>query len=246
MAYMCLDTRQVLGINGPIHDHHTMGSVQRAWLTRAAAVLLSITVLGTALPHEADARPKQPKTVYLTFDDGPHPRYTPQVLKILARHRTHATFFQLGVNASAHPTLVRRVHRAGHSVQNHTWSHPDLRSVTGSRFTREVIRTDRAIRASTGRTPTCLRPPYGGVNRAVRERAAALGKHIRLWTVDPRDWARPGTRTIQRRVLSQVRPGGVILLHDGGGNRSQTVAALSYILRELTQRGYRIRPLPCR
>ncbi|MER5889650.1 polysaccharide deacetylase family protein [Streptomyces sp. NPDC001941] len=231
----------------PVPARSAGAPLRRTALTVTAVALAAVTALGTPVPtHAAPAAPKPPKTVYLTFDDGPHPRWTPRVLTILARHKVRATFFQIGQNAAAHPALVRRVHRAGHSVQNHTWSHPDLRYVSGARFSREVRRTDRAVKAGTGRYPTCLRPPYGGVNRTVRERAAALGKRIRLWTVDPTDWARPGTYAIQRRVLRQVRPGGVILLHDGGGDRSQTVAALPYVLKELKRRGYRIKPLPCR
>ncbi|WP_343964754.1 polysaccharide deacetylase family protein [Kribbella koreensis] len=181
------------------------------------------------------------KYVVLTFDDGPSPQYTAQVLAILRRYGVQATFFELGQNVRKYPAVTRKVHQQGHSVQNHTYSHPDLRKVSAATFRSQIQSADRYIRAQTRSNPRCLRPPYGGVNATVRRRAAALHKSIRLWTVDPRDWSRPGTSVITRRVLLSVRNGSVILLHDGGGNRSQTVAALPTILRTLKARGYTFR-----
>ncbi|WP_078892054.1 polysaccharide deacetylase family protein [Streptomyces sp. NRRL S-350] len=178
------------------------------------------------------------KVVYLTFDDGPSPAYTPGVLATLARYGVRATFFEIGQNVNAHPSLTAQVAKQGHSVQNHSWSHPDLRKLSGSALDAQLVNTDKAIRAGTGRTPNCLRPPYGAVNGAVRARAAALGKQVVLWSVDPVDWSRPGTAAIRSRVLDNVRPGSVILLHDGGGDRSQTVAALPAIISTLKARGY--------
>lgn len=183
------------------------------------------------------------KYVYLSFDDGPNPPYTNQVLDLLDRYGARATFFEIGENVAKNPATTRRVHQRGQSVQNHTWSHPDLRKLSSSAFRSQVLDTDRVIRAQTGVTPTCLRPPYGSVNATVRSRAAALHKSIKLWTVDPRDWSRPGTSTIVHRVLDAVRPGSVVLMHDGGGIRDQTVAALSTILRTLKARGYSFRQL---
>lgn len=177
------------------------------------------------------------KYVYLTFDDGPS-RYTPKVLDILARYDVHGTFFELGENVDRYPSHTRRAHTEGNSVQNHTWSHPDLTKVSWSTFKSQVRRTDSVIRAQTGYTPQCLRPPYGAVDSSVRRRAASLDKTIVLWTVDPRDWSRPGTSVIVSRVLNAVRPGSTVLLHDGGGDRSQTVAALPTIVRTLKARGY--------
>ncbi|MEY9864569.1 peptidoglycan/xylan/chitin deacetylase (PgdA/CDA1 family) [Catenulispora sp. GAS73] len=197
-----------------------------------AAVLALIGVTLSAAPAAAAG-----KVVSITFDDGPSP-YTPQVLRILAQYGVHATFFEVGQNVAARPALTSQVYRQGNSVQNHTWSHPDLRKLSASQFTYQVSATDGQIRSHTGYRPCCLRPPYGAVNADVRSRASALGKKIALWTVDPRDWSRPGTATIQNRVLSQVRPGSVVVLHDGGGDRSQTVAALGGILKTLKARGY--------
>ncbi|MFF0445358.1 polysaccharide deacetylase family protein [Streptomyces sp. NPDC004609] len=136
----------------------------------------------SAVPVPAAARPK---IVYLTFDDGPKAGYTEQILKVLAAHGIQATFFVTGAQVKAHPDITRRIHLQGHSVQNHTWSHPRLTRVSAARFRSEITGTDRAIRARTGYTPRCLRPPYGAYDGTVTARAAALGKKLRLWTVRP-------------------------------------------------------------
>lgn len=211
-------------------------------LLSAVAAILPAAVAGVAASAPAQAATK---LVYITFDDGPNPTYTPQILNILTKYRARATFFEIGQNVAAWPWLTGRADRRGNSVQNHTWSHPDLRYVSWTTFKYQVSSTDRVIRGQTGYTPRCLRPPYGAVSGTVYSRAAALGKHIRLWTIDPRDWSRPGTSTIIRRVLNNVRPGSIVLLHDGGGNRSQTVAALPAILRTLKARGYTFSRMWC-
>ena len=187
----------------------------------------------------------KPKWVYLTFDDGPSARYTAQILKILQAYHVRATFFEVGQNVKRYPAVTRRVDQLGHSVQNHSWSHPNLTKVNWATFKYQVRTTDRYLRAQTGYTPRCLRPPYGATNRVVAKRAAMLGKKLTLWTVDPADWSRPGTSVIVRRVLATVRSGSVVLMHDGGGNRSQTVAALPTILKVLKARGYLFYPLWC-
>lgn len=228
---------------------------RRRWWSAAVSLGLLGSLLASACgspPADATAAagapPRAaaaPKYVILTFDDGPSPQYTPKVLALLRQYGVRATFFEIGQNVARYPAITRRVHAAGHSVQNHTWSHTDLRRMSWTRFRSEVLTTDRVIRAQTGVTPHCLRPPYGGANALTYRRAASLGKKLRLWTVDPADWSRPGTSTIVRRVLSKVRNGSVILLHDGGGNRSQTVAALPTILRTLKARGYTFYTTTC-
>lgn len=203
----------------------------------ALAVIAALALFDITLSAAPAAASSKGKVVYITFDDGPSV-YTSQVLKVLSQYRVHATFFEVGQMVAAHPSLTSLVYRQGNSVQNHTWSHPDLRKLTAAQIAYQVSATDRQIRAHTGYLPCCLRPPYGAVNATVRARAAGLGKKIALWTVDPRDWSRPGVAAIQSRVLSQVRPGSVVLLHDGGGDRSQTVTALGGILKTLKARGY--------
>ncbi|GAA1582563.1 polysaccharide deacetylase family protein [Kribbella karoonensis] len=215
---------------------------------RLLVAVLAIGVVAVGLMPRATAsatgQARTPKYVYLTFDDGPS-KYTPQVLKILRAYGARATFFEIGQNVRRYPAYTRLVYRQSNSVQNHTWSHPDLRHVSWPVFRSQVLTADRVIRAQTGYTPHCLRPPYGGMNKLEAHRASLLGKKIRVWTIDTRDWSRPGTSVIVRRALANVHGGSVILMHDGGGNRSQTVAALPTILRTLKARGYSFTTMSC-
>jgi peptidoglycan-N-acetylglucosamine deacetylase len=220
---------------GPGGEARGGGRRRTAVLGGVVAGALTGSVLVAAPAVAAPAAPA--KVVYLTFDDGPGV-HTPKVLDLLKQYGAKATFYQNGGNVTARPATTKRAHQEGHSIQNHTWSHVDLRTVGAATFKSEVNRTDAAIRAQTNRTPTCLRPPYGAVNQTVRDRAAALRKGIRLWSVDTRDWARPGRAAIESRVLNGVRNGSVVLMHDAGGDRSQTVAALPKILKTLKARGY--------
>ena len=183
--------------------------------------------------------------VYLTFDDGPAPAWTPRVLELLARYRARATFFVLGRSAAAHPNLVRQEFAAGHGVGNHTWSHRRLTGLRGAQLAAEVSATSAAIQWITGAPVRCLRPPFAAVDAASADRVRALGLRLVLWDVDPDDWLRPGARTIAGRVLGRVRSGDVVLMHDGGGDRSQTMAALEQVLATLSARGFRFDAL-CR
>ncbi|MGA5821315.1 polysaccharide deacetylase family protein [Kitasatospora sp. NPDC094028] len=217
-------------------------------LAAGAVTGLLAALLGLGAPAVASAATTSPApshpVVYLTFDDGPGPN-TAQVLAVLAWYGVPATFFELGQNVAAHPGLTRQVAHQGESVQNHSWSHPDLRTLSAADLKAQILDTDHAIKAQTGATPSCLRPPFGFVDDTVRARAAALGKTVVLWSVDPQDWSDPGAAAIAQRVLDAVRPGSVVLLHDGGGDRSQTVAALPAIIGTLQQHGYTFRTL-CR
>jgi peptidoglycan-N-acetylglucosamine deacetylase len=183
--------------------------------------------------------------VYLTFDDGPTTAWTPRVLELLARYRARATFFVLGRSAAAHPELVRQEFAAGHGVANHTWSHRRLTGLTGEELAAEVGATSATIQRITGAPARCLRPPYAKVDAASAGRVRALGLRLVLWDIDTDDWLRPGAGVIAGRVLGRVRSGDVVLLHDGGGNRSQTVAALEQVLPALSAREFRFGAL-CR
>jgi len=183
--------------------------------------------------------------VYLTFDDGPTPAWTPRVLALLARYQAWATFFVLGRSAAAYPELVRQEFAAGHGVGNHTWSHRRLTKLRGAQLVAEVNGTSTVIQQITGAPVRCLRPPFATVDAASAEQVRALGLRLVLWDIDTNDWLRPGTGAIAGRVLGRVRSGDVILMHDGGGNRSQTVAALEQVLATLSARGYRFHAL-CR
>lgn len=192
---------------------------------------------GTTKPAgPADTR----RVIYLTFDDGPDPRWTPQVLRILARHNAKATFFMLGQNAAAKPGLVDRVRRDGHAVANHTWSHPQLTGLSPAGIRSQLERTSTAI----GGKDRCMRPPYGATNAHVASTVREGGRRSVLWDVDTNDWRRPGVRTIEDRVVQAAKPGAVMLMHDAGGDRSQTVGALDGALTRMSARGYTFRALP--
>ncbi len=191
---------------------------------------------------ESPAGPGEP-VVALTFDDGPHPTYTPQVLAVLARYGVRATFFELGREAERHPDLVRRVVAEGHVVANHTWDHADLRNLDDAEFAFEIDHTSEVLQAVSGQRQVCARPPYGRSDPGVTSRLAARGLTSVVWTADSRDFEKPGVGAIIDSALSGLQPGGIILLHDGGGNRDQTIAALPTIIERILAAGYRIVPI---
>ena len=182
--------------------------------------------------------------VALTFDDGPSPTYTPQVLALLKRYGIHATFFVIGSQAAAYPSLVQRDYQQGNIVGNHSWSHPDLTQLPPASILSQLQTTSKAIQADTGVWPTVFRPPYGNINSVIQSIAASLNLSTILWDNDPKDWSRPGTSVIISRVLSSVHNGSIILLHEGGGNRDQTMAALPTIITTLEQRGFDFVTIP--
>ena len=202
-------------------------------------------------PVGAQSRPAygeagQP-VVYLTFDDGPHPDYTLPMLEILSRYDAVGTFFALGVQVQRFPDVAVAVVAAGHQIESHTVNHPSLAQLTRDAFIAEVVGGDEAIRAAVGDRAdplACLRPPYGAVDGRTAPLAAELGKSLVMWDVDPQDWRQPGADQIAAHILSHAYPGAIILMHDGGGGRSQTVAALETVLAELSTRGYSFRSLP--
>ena len=178
---------------------------------------------------------------YLTFDDGPHPTWTPEVLDVLARYEVTATFFVLGLNVSRYPRIIERMVDAGHEAENHTFDHIWLSKAAREDIVTQVTSTDDALHAVAGTRVDpikCLRPPYAATNERAVRTAAELGKSIVLWSIDPQDWRRPPAEQIASHVLANVRPGAIILMHDGGGERSQTVAALDTVLAGLSGRGY--------
>ncbi len=167
-----------------------------------------------------------------------------RMLDLLDEYGAKATFFQVGENATAHPELTRAVVERGHALGNHTWSHRDMRRLSPQRLNHQIARTSDALQTITGRPITCLRPPFGAMNGRVKAAIRTKKLDLMLWDIDPQDWKRPGAATIARRVVSQARPGAVSLMHDGGGNRAQSVSALERILRALSKKGYRFATLP--
>uniref|UniRef100_UPI0014043799 polysaccharide deacetylase family protein n=1 Tax=Methylobacterium segetis TaxID=2488750 RepID=UPI0014043799 len=178
------------------------------------------------------------KKIALTFDDGPDPTWTPQVLAVLKAEGVKATFFELGEMVNAYPEQSRAVLADGHQLANHTFDHQDLALLSDAQIQTEIQNTQNAIFNTTGTRPVYLRPPYGSIDQQAETIIERDGLKTVLWTVDPEDWNTPGTNTIIQRVMSQASDNGIILMHDGGGNRSQTVDALDNIIDGLRAQGY--------
>jgi peptidoglycan/xylan/chitin deacetylase (PgdA/CDA1 family) len=176
--------------------------------------------------------------IALTIDDGPDPRYTPEILKILERNMITATFCMIGQSVQRHTALVREVQAHGHLIANHTWSHPDLARRAPVAVRDEIHRAQDATAKATGYHPTLFRAPFGAWSAITMRTCAQMDLRPLDWSVDPRDWSRPGTDRIVQTVLRGTRPGSIILEHDGGGDRAQTVAALREFLPRLRERGY--------
>jgi peptidoglycan/xylan/chitin deacetylase (PgdA/CDA1 family) len=182
------------------------------------------------------------REVAIGFDDGPAPD-TRAFVTMLERARARATFFMIGrlLGAPYRGMLLREL-RDGDTLGDHSFTHPYL--TQSGRTHAELARTIGAIRSVSGYTPCVFRPPYGAYDPAVMRTARSLGLATVLWNVDPRDWALPGVSAIEHQVLAQVRPGSIIISHDGGGPRGETLAAYPSIIASLRARGYRIVTIP--
>jgi peptidoglycan-N-acetylglucosamine deacetylase len=178
------------------------------------------------------------KVVALTFDGGPS-GFTNEIDRILQRKHARATFFWVGSRIDGWEKVVKRVDRQGHQIANHSWFHDDLTALSAAAVRSQLARTNRLIARLTGERPTLFRPPYGAVNAQVRRVAADLGMRTVIWDLDSVDWTSPGCEEIAARVRRGVRHRSIVLLHDGGGNRTQTVCALPRIIRDLRKRGFR-------
>ena len=207
-------------------------------------------IVSGALSHELVSvrfHPSGParmeRAVALTFDDGPSPQYTPRVLAALTKLRVRATFFVIGYLAQAYPDLVRQELRVGMTVGNHSYNHPQVppfAHLPPQLLTDEIALGEQVL-SRLGAQPRLFRPPGGSTSPQLVRAAAALGQRVVLWSVDPADW-RPGSsaKAITKRVLSAVRPGSIVILHDGGGDRTATLTALPAIVRGIRHRGLRL------
>jgi peptidoglycan/xylan/chitin deacetylase (PgdA/CDA1 family) len=200
-------------------------------------------ISGEALPTGVITQPLAPtpvtdKVVALTFDDGPWPDTT-QFLRVLQRAGVKATFCMIGRQVTAHPEWVRSVAGAGMTLCNHTQNHNEhLDKSSPAVAEAEIQGGADALRSVLDQAPSFYRPPGGALSPLVEDGANRAGEQVLGWSVDPHDYKRPGTGKIIATVMAQVRPGAIILLHDGGGERSQTLAALPQIIARLEAQGY--------
>ncbi len=187
------------------------------------------------------------KEVVLTFDDGPDPKYTPEILDVLKKYNVKASFFIIGENGEANPDIVKRIYREGHEIGNHTFTHPNIAKVSATRTKLELNSTQRFVQELTGHSMILFRPPYvadaepstpeelSPIVRAQDEGYTMVGELI-----DPTDWQQPSSDVILKRIMDGLPNGNVILLHDAGGNRANTVKALPKIIESLQNSGYKI------
>lgn len=186
-----------------------------------------------ALAKEEIWAQEEKGVVALTFDDGPHPKYTPLLLDGLKKRGVKASFFVTGKNAEQYPELIRRMDEEGHLIGNHTYSHLQLSGKNRERFREELVRTNKIIREITGKDVEFVRPPYGSWDKSFE---ADLNMFPVLWNVDPLDWSSRNAENVARKVISAAGDGSVILMHD---EYASTVTAALKIVDELQKQGYR-------
>lgn len=186
------------------------------------------------------------RVVALTFDDGPREPFTTQILDALRDQGVTATFFLIGENAQRHPGVVRRIAREGHALGNHTWSHPSLVEIPAWEAREQIRRGQEAIERITGRRPLLFRPPFGAMAGLAGQRGpVAESRSLAImWSVEASDWSTDSPQRVAVRTLRNVSPGDVILLHDGGGDRSHVVTATRWVVGNLTRRGFHLVTVP--
>jgi len=187
------------------------------------------------------------KKIALTFDDVPDPRFTPRILDILHRYQVKSTFFAVGHRVKKYPDLVQRIHREGHILGNHSFTHPQFRNRSVQQFQQEICRTEKTLSGIIGYRPKLLRPPYGEINEEQVKWAMKNGYTIVNWNVDSLDWKGIDRIKVKANVLNAAGPGSIVLFHAGGGTGSDltgTIEALPEIIETLRDRGYQFVTLP--
>ena len=177
--------------------------------------------------------------ISLTFDDGPHPRYTPKILEILEEYGIKATFFVVGVNAENYPDTIEKVIKAGHEIGNHTYSHPHVSSLNSNTLRREVEGCESSIYGLTDYKTKLFRPPEGLIDADVRTVLRDLDYKVILWDLDTRDWAHTPAEDISNYVVDNIAAGDIILMHDYIGHNSPTPDALRLFIPKLLEKGYK-------
>ncbi|MBP2654526.1 MAG: polysaccharide deacetylase [Firmicutes bacterium] len=211
----------------------------RFWSVFAVVGIMGMVLAGGSISHTMQVIKKVPtthKVVALTFDDGPHPKITPTLLAVLKEKDVKATFFVLGENAEKFPAALKSIADAGEEVANHGYSHKFSRQLSDNDFIKDVSRAEEAI-ARIAPRPTLYRPPGGGyTDRRVMD-LKQRGYTTVLWTVDTRDWDGRSSNDIVNNVLSNVKPGDIVLLHEGDF-AAATPAAVAIIIDKLREKGY--------
>jgi len=222
----------------------------QVWLVLVAVIIaglvLAYLIFGRLQGRLIYGIETREKVVALTYDDGPHPIYTPQILRILAQYHIKATFFMIGSRMEQYPDIVRMVAAQGHVIGSHTYTHPsNFEDLPPKALRQELEQCDRVITNFTGKQPEYFRPPLGYVNNAVLHAAKLKGYHTVLWTVSADHHDAPTPALMAKRVMQRIQPGGIILAHDGSfDSRWKDVAATPLIIDALLKKGYRFVTVP--
>jgi peptidoglycan/xylan/chitin deacetylase (PgdA/CDA1 family) len=203
-------------------------------LLNRLSISLKFQVFGQLVNHVATTE----KAVALTYDDGPNPPYTNQLLDLLERNQIKATFFVIGKIIEKHPQTVQLILSKGHEVGNHSYSHKSLIFENPWFIRSEIEKTDKLLRQLGVKEEIHFRAPYGRKLLVLPYLLAKIDKKNILWTIDSKDYEASNPQVIETYVLEQIRPGSIILMHDGGGERSQTVAATEMLIKKLKEKGY--------
>ncbi len=189
----------------------------------------------------APGKSSEDKMVALTFDDGPSPEYTPKILALLKEHGIHATFCLVGRQVKKYPELVKQIVAEGHKIANHTMNHNEFLTNKSDQKLKNEILAEQALITSVVPEVSIeyFRAPGGNWNRHIRKVVTAWGMKPLGWSVDSKDWQTPGVESIINTVNKQLYPGGVVLMHDAGGDRSETIAALKRLIPSLEKDGYK-------
>ena len=202
-------------------------------------ILARATLLSTSAQVQVYRSVKtNTKRIAITFDDGPHPYLTERILKTLDGYGVKATFFMVGVNVVNYPDAAKAVISAGHEVGNHTFSHDDMKRLSEAQVQRELGLCEDALEELCEYRPHLFRPPEGAVNTYIEHCTERNDYTMILWSLDTRDWENKNTELIVDRVLSSIRAGDIILLHDYIGRASKTPEALEILLPKLLEAGY--------
>lgn len=220
----------------------------RTWPMREIDVVGRVSGEIKSIVYRPVGKVKVPGAVALSFDDGPWPKYTRDVLKVLKHHHVHATFFMIGENVERWPGIARDVVKAGMAVGNHSWDHPQdppFAKIRPHRLRMELAETDEVLNGLGVKHPYLFRPPAGSFDAGVVQEARRQGLRVVNWDVDPQDWrSSRSAKEIARAVLTHVRPGSIVDLHDGGGNQKATVRALPMIIKGIRKMGLKLVAIP--
>ena len=226
-----IETIETTGVPGTRRVHY--GALSDEVVSRAVLTSPTAQVVRRSMP------PAGAKLIALTFDDGPWPGQTEAILKILQANHVTATFFEIGEQARRNPRLSRMTANAGMLIGNHTETHPlHLNRLPAATVKRQIVQAEQNITNASGTRPRYFRPPGGNTSPDMFPVLTQLGLRWLEWDIDTDDWQRPPAATIVQRVVTQARPGAVVLMHEGGGDRSHTIAALPVIIAKLRAKGY--------